>query len=513
MPDDYGAEVDQPLYLAAAMTGLRQGELLALRWGDVDLLATRVRVAESFTRGVFDHQSPMAGAASHDENLRSLRTYPSRSKVDLVVGELFGQDPLPCLRPRSKFIAKSGFPPEVSSRDVVYARTLRRRAPVAPARAVVEDRCPCERAVIAPPYDSAMSNVPFDPAPRPAEMLTGLVLEGGWSVVSRVPSFPGGTGGSFSTPYIVERNGARAFLKAIDFTRALTAPDPARALEALTRIFNFERDLMETCTRRRMRNVVRVVNDGTITIVGGGPVPQVNYLIFELADGDIRRVMQLSADLDAAWAFRTLQHVALGLAQLHSAGIAHQDLKPSNVLRVEGTFKLGDLGRASVRGEPGLYDHLRFAGDPNYLTPEQMYGFDLPDWDSRRRAVDLYHLGSLLLFLLTGVSATAACFTHLDPAHLPAPWGQWGGTFDEVLVHLREASGRVTDLIPVFSDSELRDRAVTRFVELCDPDPRRRGHPKNRLGIASPYSLERYVSHFDALAARAQRCVVSVTRG
>ncbi len=36
------------------MTGLRQGELLGLRWVDVDWSASRVRVAESFTRGAFD---------------------------------------------------------------------------------------------------------------------------------------------------------------------------------------------------------------------------------------------------------------------------------------------------------------------------------------------------------------------------------------------------------------------------------------------------------------------------
>jgi integrase len=39
------------LYLTAAMTGLRQGELLALRWRDVDWLAARVRVRRNYVRG------------------------------------------------------------------------------------------------------------------------------------------------------------------------------------------------------------------------------------------------------------------------------------------------------------------------------------------------------------------------------------------------------------------------------------------------------------------------------
>jgi serine/threonine protein kinase len=251
-----------------------------------------------------------------------------------------------------------------------------------------------------------------------------------------------------------------------------------------------------------------VIAEGSVTVPDGGPVPKVNYLIFELANGDIRRIMRLSDDLDAAWAFRSLKDVALGLSQLHAGGIAHQDVKPSNVLDVQGRFKLGDLGRASRRGERGPFDHARCAGDPNYLTPEQMYGFELPDWDARRRATDLYHLGSLMLFLLTGVSATAALYSHLASAHLPAPWGEWGGTYDQVVVHLREATGRIADLIPVFSDQQLRESVITRFIELCDPDPRTRGHPKSRVGLGSPYSLERYVSAFDALAARARRIAI-----
>ena len=61
----YGLELDEPgradplsmvervLYLTAAMTGMRQGELLALRWMDVDWIAHRVRVRRNFVRGKF----------------------------------------------------------------------------------------------------------------------------------------------------------------------------------------------------------------------------------------------------------------------------------------------------------------------------------------------------------------------------------------------------------------------------------------------------------------------------
>jgi integrase len=53
VPDDYLGGTERVMYLAAAMTGMRQGELLALRWRDVDWQARRVRIRRNFVRGEF----------------------------------------------------------------------------------------------------------------------------------------------------------------------------------------------------------------------------------------------------------------------------------------------------------------------------------------------------------------------------------------------------------------------------------------------------------------------------
>jgi integrase len=50
--DDWGM-IERPLYLMAAMTGMRQGELLGLRWRDLDWMAQKVRVRQAFVRGEF----------------------------------------------------------------------------------------------------------------------------------------------------------------------------------------------------------------------------------------------------------------------------------------------------------------------------------------------------------------------------------------------------------------------------------------------------------------------------
>jgi integrase len=44
-------DVDAAIFLTAAFTGLRQGELVALRWRDVEFAGAYIRVTSSYTRG------------------------------------------------------------------------------------------------------------------------------------------------------------------------------------------------------------------------------------------------------------------------------------------------------------------------------------------------------------------------------------------------------------------------------------------------------------------------------
>jgi len=52
-PDDEFGRIYRALYLAGVMAGMRQGELLALRWQDVDWPAQRLRVRRTLVRGEF----------------------------------------------------------------------------------------------------------------------------------------------------------------------------------------------------------------------------------------------------------------------------------------------------------------------------------------------------------------------------------------------------------------------------------------------------------------------------
>jgi integrase len=54
MPDDEVGRVEAALTLAAAMTGMRRGELLGLRWKDVDWTARKIRVVRTYVGGKED---------------------------------------------------------------------------------------------------------------------------------------------------------------------------------------------------------------------------------------------------------------------------------------------------------------------------------------------------------------------------------------------------------------------------------------------------------------------------
>ena len=73
--------IDRAIYRTAAMTGLRQGELLALRWRDVDWPAARIRVRQNYVLGEF----------GTPKSKRSTRSVPMADEVAGELDRLFKQ--------------------------------------------------------------------------------------------------------------------------------------------------------------------------------------------------------------------------------------------------------------------------------------------------------------------------------------------------------------------------------------------------------------------------------------
>jgi integrase len=71
------SEQDAAIYLTAAFTGLRRGELIALRWRDVDFPASRIRVSASYAGGQLT--APKSG---------KVRSVPLASEVASMLAQL-----------------------------------------------------------------------------------------------------------------------------------------------------------------------------------------------------------------------------------------------------------------------------------------------------------------------------------------------------------------------------------------------------------------------------------------
>jgi integrase len=93
---------NRAIFLTAAMTGMRQGELLALRWRDVDWQAKRIRVRRNYTRGHWSTPKSRSGERSVPLSSKveaELRTHLRRSRFagedDLVFANPLSGEVLP----------------------------------------------------------------------------------------------------------------------------------------------------------------------------------------------------------------------------------------------------------------------------------------------------------------------------------------------------------------------------------------------------------------------------------
>lgn len=333
----------------------------------------------------------------------------------------------------------------------------------------------------------------------PAKYLTGKVLNQIWKVGDLRTKNPNGTGGNFSFCYDVtnEATGHRAFLKALDFSGALASKEPIKLLGWLSNAFEFEQSILELCRDKRLTKIVSLIDVGNISPEVDSSIP-VPFFILELASGDIYDQIDFINDVDHLLNLKTLHSVSIALFQLHRNGVAHQDIKPSNVLVMSGaSHKLGDLGRADQRGKMTPYQNFAFAGDPFYAPPEAHYKSTHPDWVFRRISSDAYQLGSMIIFLYTQQSMTTLLKMHLNPQH---QWTNWGQTYREVLPYLYVALEQSVDYFKSrVGDSELANELSDLVFQLCDPDPTKRGFARTASKKPTTISIDRYVSVFDRL--------------
>ena len=90
--------------------------------------------------------------------------------------------------------------------------------------------------------------------------------------------------------------------------------------------------------------------------------------------------------LETAACIEVGQRLAEGLKHLHDNGLAHRDVKPANVIFVNGKAKLADIGLVAARGQ------RTFVGTEGFVPPE----------GPGSAQADVYSLGKVLYEMATG---------------------------------------------------------------------------------------------------------------
>lgn len=133
------------------------------------------------------------------------------------------------------------------------------------------------------------------------------------------------------------------------------------------------------------------------------------YMVMEfLEGGTLDSLVTDGRGLTLPFAHGVMEQVCAGLGAAHGQGFVHRDLKPGNVFIArmsDGSqvVKILDFGLAKVltnAGEARLTVAGMLMGTPGYIAPEQIA--DPAGADAR---ADIYALGALLVFMLTGRDA------------------------------------------------------------------------------------------------------------
>lgn len=125
-----------------------------------------------------------------------------------------------------------------------------------------------------------------------------------------------------------------------------------------------------------------------------GPVP---YLVTRYVPGPpLDDFIDRNGPLDEKALIRLGRGLGDALATIHSAGVVHRDLKPGNVLMLDGDPVVIDFGIAHAADDSRLTSTGLVMGTPGYLSPELLEGDDVTT------ATDWWGWAATMTFAATG---------------------------------------------------------------------------------------------------------------
>lgn len=338
-----------------------------------------------------------------------------------------------------------------------------------------------------------------------AYQLTGTTLPGGWLLKEMYSREKESTNGYFSVQYKAERGGKEYFVKVIDIEKSFRRTNVTELMNVLQKqleAFTYEKELLERCRDRSCSKIVRVQDADMIPIGEGNPYP-VPYLVFEKADGDVREYIKFQDEVDFAWKLKSLHDIAVGIEQLHSMQVIHQNLKPSNILQFEKESKISDIGKSKTFTGTGVNDNTLLNGDKAYAPLEMLPQFTFlrpVEWLDMNLATDSYELGNLMTFYFSGLNMTGMLIQKLNKIGNTARTTNMemkaylDACYDECIETIKEE----------IEYEEFKEPIGQMIYELCNPDPNKRNDPKTLRERGSNYVLRRYITKLDLLQGKAE---------
>ncbi|HVE71000.1 MAG TPA: protein kinase [Thermoanaerobaculia bacterium] len=136
----------------------------------------------------------------------------------------------------------------------------------------------------------------------------------------------------------------------------------------------------------------------TVHDIGQDDTSGVSFIAMEYVEGqNLKEVLNQGRALSFEQIGDIIAQVGEALDFAHAKGIVHRDVKPANIILVEGyRAKITDFGIAKIAsGAANLTTTGQFLGTPNYMAPEQVKGAPV---DGR---TDIFALGICLYECLT----------------------------------------------------------------------------------------------------------------
>ena len=152
---------------------------------------------------------------------------------------------------------------------------------------------------------------------------------------------------------------------------------------------------------REARMAARLSHPNIATIYAIDEVDNRMYIAMELVEGESLKALIAARTLSKPDAVRIIKRCADALAEAHTHGIIHRDVKPENIVVTRRGVKMLDFGIAKLIDAPAedagkLTSDGTVIGTPDYMSPQQALGKTI---DHRS---DIFSLGVVLYEALSG---------------------------------------------------------------------------------------------------------------